>query len=318
MIRSTANDFLAMPATIPSILTRPAHAADAAAACALVRASIREACQADHGQDPARLNRWLDNKTTDHFARWLADPAAYAVVAEIEGRPAGFALARQNALRLCYVDPALLRRGVGSALLDAIERQAGARQIAALWLHSTRTAHAFYAARGYRPAAADADCAATANVAMARPLGDLQLLPTTQADAEDLVALRIAAMRPSLERLGRYDPERARARFLSVFKPQHSHHLLWRGIKAGLLTSRPLPHALQLDHLYIHPDDQGQGIGSQAMAFVIAQAAALRLPIEVVALRDSDANRFYQRHGFVLQAQSEWDNHYLRPLASPA
>ena len=36
-------------------------------------------------------------------------------------------------------------------------------------------------------------------------------------DAEALVAIRIAAMRESLERLGRFDPQRARDRFLAGF-----------------------------------------------------------------------------------------------------
>ena len=47
----------------------------------------------------------------------------------------------------------------------------------------------------------------------------------------------------------------------------------------------------------------------------------------VAALRDSDANRFYIRHGFVLRSQGEWDIEYQRkykrgceraPLALPS
>ena len=33
----------------------------------------------------------------------------------------------------------------------------------------------------------------------------------------------------------------------------------------------------------------------------------------VGALRDSDANRFYQRHGFVQVSESEWEMAYERP-----
>ena len=33
----------------------------------------------------------------------------------------------------------------------------------------------------------------------------------------------------------------------------------------------------------------------------------------MTALKHSDANRFYLRHGFVLKAEGEWDLYYLRP-----
>ena len=36
-------------------------------------------------------------------------------------------------------------------------------------------------------------------------------------------------------------------------------------------------------------------------------------PTKVGALRESDSNRFYQRHGFRLVEQGEFDNYYLRP-----
>ena len=41
----------------------------------------------------------------------------------------------------------------------------------------------------------------------------LALSAAIAGDAEDLVGLRILAMRESLERIGRFDPARARERF---------------------------------------------------------------------------------------------------------
>ena len=45
-------------------------------------------------------------------------------------------------------------------------------------------------------------------------------------DADALVALRIEAMRESLERAGRFDAARARQRFLSGFSPEHTRHIV--------------------------------------------------------------------------------------------
>jgi GNAT superfamily N-acetyltransferase len=140
-------------------------------------------------------------------------------------------------------------------------------------------------------------------------------VPASAHDAEALVVLRIAAMRDSLERVGRFDPARARERFLVSFAPQHTHHIVQAGQNIGFYVLRPEGAGLLLDHLYIHPGQQGQGTGAAVLAHVFAQADAQGLPLRVGALRQSDSNRFYVRHGFVLVEQGEFDNYYLRPPA---
>ena len=130
-------------------------------------------------------------------------------------------------------------------------------------------------------------------------------------DAEQLVALRIAAMRDSLTRIGRFDPQRARERFLSGYSPAHTRHIEVAGRRVGLVAVKPQADALLLDHLYLQPDSQGEGIGAIVLARIIDEARAQGLPLKVGALRDSDSNRFYLRHGFKLVAQEEFDNYYL-------
>jgi GNAT superfamily N-acetyltransferase len=127
------------------------------------------------------------------------------------------------------------------------------------------------------------------------------------------VAIRIAAMRESLERLGRFDPQRARDRFLAAFEPALTRHVLAGGERVGFVVVRPQEDGLLLDHLYLLPTAQGRGVGAAVLADVLARADASRLPVRVGALRGSDSNRFYQRHGFELVKQGEWDNLYRRP-----
>lgn len=137
--------------------------------------------------------------------------------------------------------------------------------------------------------------------------------PATAADAEALVAIRIAAMRESLERVGRFDPQRARDRFLAGFDPARTRHVLSDGERIGFVVVREHGDGLLLDHLYLLPRFQGRGIGAAVLADVLAHADASRLPVRVGALRGGAANRFYERHGFVLVEQGEWDNFYRRP-----
>lgn len=135
---------------------------------------------------------------------------------------------------------------------------------------------------------------------------------TTSHDADTLVQIRIEAMRESLERIGRFDPVRARERFLASFDPACCRYILVDGEKAGFVVVRPESAHLLLDHLYIVPAHQGKGVGAAVLDAVLADADAQRLPIKVGALRESASNRFYQRHGFVKIAESEWDIYYLR------
>ena len=137
--------------------------------------------------------------------------------------------------------------------------------------------------------------------------------PAAAADAEGLVAIRIAAMRESLERIGRFDPQRARDRFLANFDPAHTRHVIVDGARVGFVVVRPQDDEWLLDHLYVLPAHQGRGIGAAVLQDVLASADARGQALRVGALRGSDANRFYARHGFELVAHTEWDNHYRRP-----
>jgi GNAT superfamily N-acetyltransferase len=150
----------------------------------------------------------------------------------------------------------------------------------------------------------------------------LALAPACDDDFDALLSLRMAAMRESLQRLGRFDPQRARERLSRAFEPAHTRHILMGGERVGFLVLLPMPATqpdhLVLDHLYVAPQAQRLGVGSWVMEQVLNQADRLHLPVRVMALKLSDANGFYLRHGFVLQHESEWDLHYLRPARGAA
>ncbi|CDN64834.1 GNAT family N-acetyltransferase [Burkholderia cenocepacia] len=140
----------------------------------------------------------------------------------------------------------------------------------------------------------------------------LIFVPVTHADAEAFVAIRIAAMRDSLERIGRFDPQRARERFLASFDPARCRFVEVDHSRAGFYTLRPRADHWLLDHLYIVPAHQGKGIGAAVLREILAEADEHRMPVHVGALRGSDSNRFYERHGFVRTGEAEWDIYYRR------
>lgn len=141
---------------------------------------------------------------------------------------------------------------------------------------------------------------------------EIELLPATESDAEELVLLRIAAMRESLERIGRFDPIRVRERFLAGFSVLDTLHIMSGGTRVGFLVLKRTLDGFLLDHLYVHPTQQGLGIGAWVLQWIFYQADSQGEVVRVGALKGSDSNRFYIRHGFNLVEVAEWDNYYVR------
>lgn len=139
----------------------------------------------------------------------------------------------------------------------------------------------------------------------------LTYVPVTTDDFDTLAELRIAAMRESLVRVGRFDPVRARERLRASFHPEHTAFIVLDGERVGFYTFLYADDCFHLIHLYIHPNCQAQGVGSQVIRHLLAQADSQQLPVRLGALRDSNSNRFYQRHGFVQTSEDEWDIFYV-------
>ncbi len=139
----------------------------------------------------------------------------------------------------------------------------------------------------------------------------LRFEPVVDSDFETMLALRIDAMRPSLERVGRFSFERSRERLTQGFVPAFMQHIVWDGERIGFVTLKPEDSdALRLDHLYLRHGFHGQGIGALVLQWAQEQARARGLGIKLTALQLSDANRFYLRHGFVLEGEEGVDVHY--------
>jgi GNAT superfamily N-acetyltransferase len=137
------------------------------------------------------------------------------------------------------------------------------------------------------------------------------------ADLEELVQLRIETMRESLERLGRFDPARARERMVRNFEPEFTWFIVTGGVRAGCIVVRQRGTPWLLDHFYIRALFRNAGLGSQVLQHFLAQADATQAPLRLGALRESAANRFYLRHGFVQVDEDEWDIYYLRTPSAP-
>lgn len=135
-------------------------------------------------------------------------------------------------------------------------------------------------------------------------------IPATDEDADQLARIRVDAMRPSLEAVGRFDPERARRRFLDTFSPDDTRVIKSDGAIAGFYVVRRRADHLYLDHLYLRPDQQGKGVGRLIIEQIKGEARRLSLPIRLMAFKESAANAFYRNSGFHFVGAESFDNHY--------
>ena len=75
-------------------------------------------------------------------------------------------------------------------------------------------------------------------------------------DFERLLSLRVRVQREHLERLGRFTPERARARFKTTYRPDDTRLIFVDQSFAGCISCFLQGDAWELGHFYIEPSSK--------------------------------------------------------------
>ena len=133
------------------IIVRAARPEDVAAMSAVLCASIRQLCGADHLEDETVIAAWTRNKTPSSIRQWLDDPQITLFVAERHDAVAAVgAIGGNDKIILNYVAPAHRFAGVSKALLRELEQEMVQRGIVEGNLVSTATARRFYRDAGWR------------------------------------------------------------------------------------------------------------------------------------------------------------------------
>lgn len=122
-------------------------------------------------------------------------------------------------------------------------------------------------------------------------------------------------MNPQLARIGRLDAERSAARFAREFRPGQTRLILADGAFAGCVTVYPDGDAWVVEHFYLRPEAQGQGLGAEVLRRILADADAAGVDVRLGVLIESPANRFYPRFGFVETHREAFDIYYRRKAA---
>jgi putative acetyltransferase len=131
----------------PKLALRPFLAADASLLREIFRDSIEELTSDDYTE--AQQEAWAS--TADDVGEFRDKLSGQlTLVATLEGSPVGFAtLEGKDRIDMLYVHPAATGQGVGSMLIDALEKLAAARGTAKLSVDASDSARGFFEKRGY-------------------------------------------------------------------------------------------------------------------------------------------------------------------------
>jgi putative acetyltransferase len=126
---------------------RPFMPADTMALRDLFAQSIEELTAEDYNEDQ-RLAWVTKAEDAQVFAERLQ--SAVTIIVQVEGEYLGFASLKDNKiLDMLYVHPYAAQQGVGTALVDALERLATARGTKEITVEASDTAQPFFENRGY-------------------------------------------------------------------------------------------------------------------------------------------------------------------------
>lgn len=134
---------------------------------------------------------------------------------------------------------------------------------------------------------------------------DWTLRGASWADLDWLVELRAVVLEEDLTRLGRFDPVRVRQRLRGSFAPRFTRIILVDGSAVGSVAIRPDDGVWWVEHFYIDPAVQGQGIGTDILCAVVDVDRSRTLRLNV--LQGSPARRLYERLGFRVDDEDDVD-----------
>jgi putative acetyltransferase len=130
-----------------ALALRPFLATDAALLVDIFRSGIEQLTGDDYSE--AQQEAWASAADDEQaFAARLGGDLT--LVATLDGSPVGFAsLKDARHIEMLYVHPAMARQGVGTMLVDALEKLAAARGTEKLTVDASDNATGFFDKRGY-------------------------------------------------------------------------------------------------------------------------------------------------------------------------
>ncbi|HEU0296255.1 MAG TPA: GNAT family N-acetyltransferase [Anaerolineales bacterium] len=132
--------------------------------------------------------------------------------------------------------------------------------------------------------------------------------PGTENDADFLYALHAATMKEYVDKTWGWDDAFQEAVFRKNYVPAEIQVITFAEKDMGMLSLEERLEDVFLRAIEIHPEYQGQGIGTAIIKKIIAEGALKMKPVFLHVLKVNPAKRLYERLGF--SVVSETSTHF--------
>jgi ribosomal protein S18 acetylase RimI-like enzyme len=134
----------------------------------------------------------------------------------------------------------------------------------------------------------------------------LEFVQAKESDKSYLLDLRKCTMIEHLRNVGlELTDEEHETRINDVYECLHI--IFYVDEKVGALKYRESENWLEVVQLQIHPDYQGKGIGNKVMRKMLNVAGVK--PVRLSVLKSNPAKKLYDRLGFVVTGEDEYEYH---------
>jgi ribosomal protein S18 acetylase RimI-like enzyme len=116
--------------------------------------------------------------------------------------------------------------------------------------------------------------------------------------------LFLLTMRPYMDELNVWDEEQQRSVFASQWKLEEVRIISVDGNDVGWLQVAELPAEIRLQKVFILPEYQRSGIGSEVLSRLLAGWKLTDKKIVLRVLKNNPARRLYERLGFSVIAEA--------------
>ncbi|UCG42945.1 MAG: GNAT family N-acetyltransferase [candidate division WOR-3 bacterium] len=128
---------------------------------------------------------------------------------------------------------------------------------------------------------------------------EVKLRRATPADSEFAFQTKKAALGRYIEQVWGWDEAEQRRFHEDRYARREYHVIQTSGADVGILVAERLPSHIAVYQLFVLPEHQGKGLGTECMKRILADAAALKLPVRLDVLKvNRQALRFYRGLGF--------------------
>ena len=135
------------------------------------------------------------------------------------------------------------------------------------------------------------------------------LRPATQQDSGFAFNVKKAALGEYVRETYGWDEDEQRRLHEQGFRASATRIIMAQGQDIGLVAIHEADDRIHLLQLFLLPEAQGKGIGSQVLDQMLGEANRVHRPVILRVLKcNPRAKAFYERHGFTLVGQTE--THY--------